>query len=102
VDDNKQHIELSWRILEAKLMYYRPELVHKSWHSHLAMTDSQYDAMEDTYRVLCERLNKKCYAVDMVGFDLERPSGRLVCSKYQMPKAKVDKLNLPPKKRSAV
>jgi len=101
MDDDKQHVELSWRILEAKLMYYRPELVHASWHNHLTITDSQYDAIEDTYRILCKRLNKECYAVNMVGFDLEKPSGRLVCSKYQMPKGQVDKFKPSSKKREA-
>ena len=90
--DETKYIELSWRIIEAKLMYYRADLVDKSWHEHLTVTDQQYDAIEDAYRKVCKLLDKECYAISMVGFDDTRASARLVLSKYSTPKTQVDKM----------
>lgn len=88
----QKYIEMSWRIIECKLMYYRADLVDKSWHQHLTITDQQYDAIEGAYRKLCESLNKEPYAAEMVGFDDSRPSARLVLSKYSRPKSEVQKM----------
>ncbi len=90
--DEEKYISLGWRIIECKLMYYRADLVDKSWHQHLTVTDQQYDAIEDAYRKLCKLLNKELYAINMVGFDDARPSARLVLSKYSRPKSELDKM----------
>ena len=86
--DEQKYIQLGWRIMELKLMYYLPELVHKSWHQHLTLTDHQYDVIENDYVTLCNKLGKEPTASNMVEFDINRSSARLVLSKYGHPKPK--------------
>jgi len=65
--------KLSWLILECKYCYYlKPEYDH--------LSDLDYDKVELEYRKLAEELGVKASACDMVGFDLERASCRLVVS----------------------
>ena len=82
----ERHVWLSWKILECKLMYYRPELVHESWHKTLATPDAQYDAYEAEYLKLCTKLKLEPTAQQMVGFDTNRSSCRLVLEKHAIPK----------------
>lgn len=72
-------IAISWRIVGCKLMYYRPDLVHPSWHKELKKSDPEYDSLEASY--------SGSYTTDMVGIDLNRPSVKLVVSKYSKPRA---------------
>lgn len=77
--------ELSWKLIELKLAYYRPDLLHDDW-LHLKVPDGLYDALEDEYLMLCEQLNLRPTATEMVGFDDTKPSGRLVYSKLSQPR----------------
>jgi len=79
--DIDPQIGLSWKLIECKLMYYRPDLVHKSWHEKLRVSDADYDELESLY--------SDSYTTDMVGIDISRPSVRLAISKYTNPKGKL-------------
>ena len=72
---------LSWALLEAKLAYYYPNDIHPSWKPFVNIEDVIYDRMEDCYKTLCKEKGIAPSASDTVGFDLNRPSCRLVYSK---------------------
>lgn len=81
VDKKKRLVELSWYILESKAKYYG--VVGGKIDS-----DEVYDGFEAEYRQLCEELNIKPTAADMVGFDESRPSCQLVLAKLSSQKKK--------------
>lgn len=63
--------KLSWFILECKYCYYcRPQFKHPS--------DTEYDKVEEEYKAIAAQLGVEPSASNMVGFDLNRPSCRLV------------------------
>ena len=70
--EEKRFIELSWRILEAKIIYYSPpvELLGKG----LEITDQEYDSMELEYLNLCVKLGKVNNVVhkEYPGFDFDK------------------------------
>jgi hypothetical protein len=96
----KRHAELSWRIIEWKLMYYYPEMIDEKYHEALEVPDDIYDAAEEEYIRLCLELklpntvaHKWSLELDtpelhelsennMIEPDLTRPSVQLVLSKY--------------------
>lgn len=73
--------ELSWRLLEHKLMYYNPEKVHSSWHPLLTVEDSVYDSLENEYNELAEKQGACKSVTQMVDFDFSRPSCKMVMKK---------------------
>ncbi len=73
--------ELSWLLIAYKLMYYRPDLVHKSWHKELTISDTEYDRLEVEYNAEFKGGDGP-YTTNMVGIDLTRPSVRLAVEKY--------------------
>jgi hypothetical protein len=91
---------LTWRIIEWKVAYYRPEAVHESRRADLVITDEAYDAAELRYLTLCRLLGRWNTLVhkDYPGFedvpshnamqevDERRPSVQLVMSKLRSPK----------------
>lgn len=81
-------LEFSWKIIEYKLMYYRPDLVHDSWHKDLTISDSDYDKIEEEYIKMCRELKLTPTVTEMVGIDLTRPSCKLVLSKLSKKKEK--------------
>jgi hypothetical protein len=96
----KRRLELGWRIIEWKLMYYHPEKVHPSRRADYTISDEAYDEAEREYLTLCLKLKKinsvvhKTYPgfekVDhsyaMMEVDLSRPSVQLVLRKLGKPK----------------
>ncbi|MEM4379120.1 MAG: hypothetical protein QXL01_00335 [Thermoplasmatales archaeon] len=88
--DNERFVWLSWKLMECKLMYYQPDLVHPSWHKDLGVLDSQYDAWESEYLSLASKLMLEPTVCLMVGFDTERASSRLILNKYSKQKGKAD------------
>ena len=74
--DEQEYVQLCWKILEAKCIYYRLNGVHKK-----AVSDADYDVMERRYRLLSAKLNKEPTTVTMVGFDASRPSCQSVMEK---------------------
>lgn len=57
-DLNKEFARLSWKILEAKIMYYQPPVeLHEYVEKHMP-SDEVYDDMEIRYLTLCKELNK--------------------------------------------
>jgi hypothetical protein len=75
-DAEKLLIKLSWEILEHKWRYYEGPK-----YGVQPVPDAVYDKIESNYEKLCKALNKAPTASDMVGFNTERPSCRLVQSK---------------------
>ena len=74
IDKRKRFVQLSWEILEHKCRYYRGV-------GGKPIADAEYDALEDEYRKLAEELGEKPSAWEMVGFNIDRPSCRLVMAK---------------------
>ena len=68
----KQKIALlSWFILECKYVYYHNTNLR-------GVSDAFYDKYEDVYKLLCKQESVIPTATEMVGFDFERPSCKLV------------------------
>ena len=65
-------------------MYYKPELVHKSWHEDLIISDQVYDSLEKECNTLAEELGKP--KIDYVDFPQGKPSADLVLSKLSQKK----------------
>lgn len=74
----QQFILLSWNLLEYKLMYYHPDKVHSSWHESLTIPDNDYDELENQYKDLARSLKVGMSVTEMVDFDFDRPSCKLV------------------------
>ncbi len=55
----KEFCELGWRLIELKVAYYKPELVHESWLEKVTVSDDDYDAMEQRYLELCRKLSRR-------------------------------------------
>ena len=102
--DLKRYIELCWRLLELKLMYYCSSDVHDDWIEHLTVPDSEYDALEAEYCLLAKglgestRLSHKNWhdyvSNDTQGIDefpFDSPSGKLVLQKYILSKRQFNK-----------
>jgi len=89
----KRLLDVCWSIIEYKIYYYYPELVHPSWHKKLTIHDDLYDELERQYLRLCFAL--KCFNTNvhkvhfewqdnthaMFEVDFDRPSVQLVLSK---------------------
>lgn len=78
---------LGWAIIELKIAYYYPTLVHESWHPYVFRPDAVYDGIEDEYRKLTAQLGQNPSAADMVGADFEKPSCRLALTLISKPKS---------------
>ena len=70
---DKRLVELSWKLLEHKFMYY---VVKRS-----VISDEMYDKLAMEYRRLCKEANVAPTADDMVGFDFGKASCRIVAAK---------------------
>lgn len=55
----KEFCELGWRLIDLKVAYYKPELVHESWLPKVTVSDDDYDVMEQRYLTLCRELQVK-------------------------------------------
>lgn len=55
-NDEKRFAELSWKLIEAKILYYScpAELINCG----LEISDAEYDKMEHEYLSLCVKLNR--------------------------------------------
>lgn len=49
----------SWSLIEHKILYYYPERVHPDWLDHHAITDTEFDKLEQKYIRLCRELGYK-------------------------------------------
>ena len=57
--DLERFIKISWQLIEAKILYYcPPQEIMRVPHSHLLLTDQEYDALEQEYLELCVKLGK--------------------------------------------
>lgn len=71
--DEERFTELGWLLLEHKCRYYVT--------IRDIIPDAEYDKLEDEYKALAQKLGRTSTACDMVGFDLSRPSCKLVLHK---------------------
>jgi len=69
----KLFAKLSWRILECKFLYYEGPK-----HNLPCPPDSEYDMLEDKYLKLAKILKRKPVAQEMVGFNHDKPSCKMV------------------------
>lgn len=77
----------AWTILEHKWRYY----IGRGLKEDIDLIgDQEYDQLEEEYKALCAYLDIPTSATDMVGFDFNRGSCKLVHHKlstiYDMPK----------------
>lgn len=97
----QEFVALSWRLIEWKVAYYKPEAVHSSRYGDYTVSDDAYDAAEVRYLTLCRELGKPNTIVhkgwpgfeDLIGphtmmeVDTSRPSVQLVMAKLGSIKA---------------
>lgn len=74
----KEFVKLSWWILEQKLLYYG----YQNLKLPKPVSDNEYDLKEERYKELAVILGENPTASDMVGFDPDKPSSKLVLEKY--------------------
>ena len=72
----KLFVKLSWEILEHKFRYYEG-----AKHGLTPIADEAYDKIESNYKKLASALKINPTASDMVGFDINKPSCKLVMKK---------------------
>lgn len=70
----KDFILLSWKLLEAKVLYYL-------YPSSSTMPDSEYDELEKSYVNYCTENDVPNTVQSMVGIDKDRPSVQLAVDK---------------------
>lgn len=85
----KRFIELSWKILECKFLYY--EGAKHGLPASTIPKDSEYDALESEYNDLAKELGKDPTASGMVGFNQKRPSCKLVMEHLMSNKSRLMK-----------
>lgn len=76
-----RYIELRWKLLGYKCMYYCPDKVHPSRHKELVIPDIEYDSLEQEMLKLREDLKLVDKEPWHVGFPSGLPCGELVLSK---------------------
>ena len=88
----REFVRLGWWLIERKVAYYKPELVHESWLEKVTCHDDDYDAGERRYLTLCRELGRLNTIVHkkypgfedldfshaMMEVDVSRPSVQLV------------------------
>lgn len=94
--EEREHALLSWKIIEWKVAYYRPHLVHETRLQSLVITDDEFEKHERRYLDLCRQLNKYNTVVHdgiaghypdvnsehaMMEIEEDRPSVKLVLAK---------------------
>jgi hypothetical protein len=100
--DEYEHLTLTWKLIEWKVAYYKPEAIHSSRLGDFEVSDEVYDAAELRYLTLCRKLGKRNTIVhkgwpgfqDLLGppntpmmeVDTDRPSVQLVLAKLGSPK----------------
>jgi hypothetical protein len=78
--------QMAWKILEYKFAYYQYARLHPSWKDEMVISDVAYDALEAHYRIKCEEEDVEPSAADMVDFNFDKASCRLVALKLSNPK----------------
>lgn len=72
---------LGWALIEWKVQYHRPNLVHPAWGDTFVIDNIHYDIAEGLYKTYAKRLGKPTYTTDMVEIDENRGSVKLVLDK---------------------
>lgn len=91
----RRYIELSYRLIEYKIMYYYPDLISEGYHDGLTISDNEYDKLEMEYLRICKTLGYKNTIVHkgypgledvpgegMFEVDFTRPAVHLVMRKW--------------------
>jgi hypothetical protein len=84
MNSKERYIELRWKLLEYKLMYYSPDRVHPSRHEELMISDLAYDSYEQEMLALDSQLEINNGKI--LDFPFTSPSGELVMRKLAMPR----------------
>ena len=71
----KTFVKLAWRILELKFIYYKAPSLGLNLKG---VSDHEYDELEDKYKKLAKILGENPTASDMVGFDDNKASCKIV------------------------
>lgn len=91
IKDKERFVRLCWQILEMKMAYYLPHMVHSDWVKEYTVSDQIYDTLENEYRSLAQKLNLSPSACEHVGFPSEAPCGKLVMSKLSNSRKSITK-----------
>lgn len=110
----RRYVELTYQLIEYKIMYYYPELIKEGYHPGLEISDDAYDALEVEYLKLCKELGQKNTVVHksysglkvdgpgMFEVDFTRPVVHLIMRKFGVTnwqqKCKMDSDEAPNKK----
>ena len=73
--DKRRFIELTYKIIEAKVLYYNEELISPGYRKALRVSDDIYDQWEVEYLKLCKKLGYKNAVVHKVYAGLEDVPG---------------------------
>lgn len=76
---------LGWAIIEWRIQYFKPNIVHPSWGDTYMIPDVMYELAEGLYRKYAERLGVPTYTIDMIELDESRGSVRMAISKLSDP-----------------
>jgi len=71
----KAYSKLSWMILHHKFRYYEG-----AKYNIKPVPDNEYDTLENMYKKIAKKLNEKTTASDMVGFNNEKASCRMIAN----------------------
>jgi hypothetical protein len=91
IKHEERFVQLGWQILEMKMAYYLPHMVHSDWVKEYTVSDQTYDTLESEYRSLAHKLNLPPSACEHVGFPSDAPCGKLVASKLSNSRKSITK-----------
>jgi hypothetical protein len=89
MNDTEVFTLLGWALLEWKMAYYRPHLVHRSWGTEFGMSDTLYEAAEDIYKELARKLGKFTYVTDLIEIDETKGNAAVALGKLSSTKADI-------------
>lgn len=73
---------LCWKLIEYKLMYYRPDYIKEKFHEVLTIPDSEYDKLEKEYSTLCKKYRIRNTIISMIEPDTNSYAVKLILKKY--------------------
>ena len=87
MDTKERYITTLWSLLEAKLGYYHPEVIHESWKKEVMISDATYDKLEQSAKDMAAELGETF--IPVVGFP-DTASAKIVRSKLSHKKRASD------------
>lgn len=101
MDLRSRHAYLSWKLIEHKILYYKPEDFTKRFLQQYSISDAEFDRLETEYLNLCSLLHvpntvSHKDGEGMMELDWERPS---VLNAYEKLRTAQDELEGPVTRR---